>query len=109
MKMAKALAILFAMVLVIMCFNAPFVYSGEEHPWDGDGGSNGGISDGYTGPGDDSLVVDPMVKDEGTRGYDPSYPVDPEFLISMQFILWYHDVPTGVSKEENGASNGAYK
>ncbi|UCD93835.1 MAG: hypothetical protein JSU69_08675 [Candidatus Zixiibacteriota bacterium] len=55
MRVTKMLAILFAAILVVFCFNAPAVFSGvgvDGDPWDGDGGGDG---DGTGGSSRDSL------------------------------------------------------
>ena len=55
MRVTKTLAILFAAVLVVFCFNAPAVFSGagvDGDPWDGDGGGN---DDGIGGSSADTL------------------------------------------------------
>ena len=42
MKMAKIFAIMFALVLAVFCLNGPFVFGGDSHPWDEEGGGGGG-------------------------------------------------------------------
>jgi hypothetical protein len=46
MKLAKTVAILIALVMVVICFNAPAVFSGSEHPWDQEGSGGGGRTTG---------------------------------------------------------------
>ncbi len=41
MKMAKIFAIMFALVLAVFCLNGPFVFGGDAHPWDEEGGGGG--------------------------------------------------------------------
>lgn len=106
MKLAKTLAILVAMVLVVMCFNAPIVFSGEEHPWDGDGTGGDGLGGGTSDDGVDTTIVGPADNDP-LRGSNPDDPFDPGYLISIQFLIWYHDLPGYVQKDENDATSGA--
>lgn len=106
MKLAKTLAILLAMVLVVMCFNAPIVFSGEEHPWDGDGTGGGDGLGGDNSGGDlDTTLNDPL--EDPLYGSNPDNPFDPGYLISIQFLIWYHDLPGDVLKDENDATSGA--
>ena len=46
MKMAKIFAIMFMLILAVFCFNGPFAFGGDEHPWDEEGGDDGGGLDG---------------------------------------------------------------
>ncbi len=57
MKMAKIFAIMFALVLAVFCLNGPFVFGGDAHPWDEEGGGGG---DGDLLPNSDP-VPDPNV------------------------------------------------
>lgn len=96
MKITKALAILFALVLVVVCFNAPAVYSYEDHPWDEDGdGSGGGDGSGIIPDPDTTIIrtdpADPEGDPEGTDGF--GWPKGPGLWLDLQFLFWYHNVP----------------
>jgi hypothetical protein len=95
MRIAKTLAVLFALVLVVVCFNAPAVYSGEEHPWDEDG-SLLGDGEHNIGPNGDSIVTVTAVNSPGTGhsgGGVGSQNGSYRLWIAFQFIFWYRDVP----------------
>ncbi len=104
MRIAKTIVILFALVLVVMCFNAPILFSAEEHPWDGDGpgdGNDGAVVD----PPSDTTIVDPGDGDED-RGsiYDPAdFPLN-DLFFNVQFLLRFYSIP-GSPPENNGASS----
>lgn len=63
MKLTKALAINVALVMVLLCFGAPAVFSADEHPWDQEGGDNG-----IGGTGIDSTGIRPT----SNVGYNPA-------------------------------------
>jgi hypothetical protein len=92
MKVTKTLAILFAAVLVVFCFNAPAVFSGtgtDGHPWDGDGGGDGGI-DGSEG--DTVYVVDiPTRCSSVPGGGDTGLPDLASFLKIVCYSFWQLD------------------
>ena len=97
MKIAKALVILFALVLVVVCFNAPAVYSyDEDHPWDEDNGGGTDGEDGSYKPDTDSTgiirsgITDPGEDSEGT---DEIMTGDFDLWLDLQFLFWYYDLP----------------
>jgi hypothetical protein len=104
MRIAKTIAMLFALVLVVVCFNAPAIYSGEEHPWDGDGPgdpNDGSIID----PSGDTIIVNPGGGDvdhsnsdiePGTVGFD-------DLLFNVQYFLQFYSIPS--SSTNNGAAS----
>ena len=98
MKIAKAFAILLAMVLVVLCFNAPFVYSFEdEDPWDGEDNDNGGGTDGGGSQGDSTGVDDnifkPLYSGDGSGGGLNSSSDFADFMSVVCFIFWHRDLP----------------
>ena len=95
MKGTKTLALFFAMVLVVVCFNAPAVFSHEDHPWDGDGG---GIDGSVGSIGADSLHIKPQTPVKPMPGLGDSgggtLPGDPlglKVIFSLGF--YYREVP----------------
>ena len=96
MRVTKTLAIIFAVVLVVVCFNAPVVNSWEgsrDHPWDGDDGGHDDGGDGIgidtTGtPGDIFTFKVGQPDGDGDRlsGYGT-------FVTAVRLLLVYHDVP----------------
>jgi hypothetical protein len=102
MKIAKTFVSLFAMVLVVLCFNPATVFSGEGHPWDGDG--EGGQTSSGTGFTDTDAV--PTASALGDLGGGDSGGINlASFISTMQFIFWYHDVP-GSLPENSGETYG---
>ncbi len=57
MKMAKIFTIMFALVLAVFCFNGPFAFGGDEHPWDEEVGGDGGDLDGSSPDPDPSKDI----------------------------------------------------
>ena len=100
MKIAKAFAIVFAMVLVVICFNAPFVHSGSSydgHPWDGEDGGGGG-TDGGQGRDTTLLINNPDTPLRSGTGVGSLEPSDLEMVVTtLRSIFWYHDIPSGVT------------
>jgi len=103
MKIAKAFAIIFAMVVVVICFNAPFVHSGasyDGHPWDGEEDGGGG-TDGGEGKDSTLIINDPdKPLHSGTGDGDGSLDLG-TIMTVMQSIFWYHDFPSGVTSESS--------
>ena len=95
MRIAKTLALVFAVVLVVVCFNAPVVNSWEgsrDHPWDGD---DGGHDDGGDGIGIDTTVVpgDLITLKVGESGGGDNVTGYGTFVIAVRLLLVYHDMP----------------
>ena len=95
MKGTKTLALFFAVVLVVVCFNAPAVFSDEDHPWDGDGGGNNGTIGSI---GADSLHIKPQIRVEpspgwgdGRGGISPGDPLGLKVMLSLGF--YYREMP----------------
>ncbi len=110
MKIAKALVILFALVLVVVCFNTPAVYSyDEDHPWDEDNGGGTDGEDGSYKPDSDSTeivrggTIDPGDGSEGTNGIVTD---DVNLWLDLQFLLWYFDLPGKNIDNAGQNSNG---
>ncbi|MFH2035342.1 MAG: hypothetical protein ABIJ45_02980 [Candidatus Zixiibacteriota bacterium] len=88
MRMTKALALLFAMVMVVVCFNVPAICDdGDEHPWDNDG----------TGPIGSHKIVG---SDTTTTITNPITPVSGGndsviigLFLDLQFIINYQIIP----------------
>ncbi len=102
MRIAKTLAMLFALVLVVMCFNAPILFSAEEHPWDGDGpgdGSDGTIID----PTIDTTIVVPPDEEEDFSTYNPDGLNPDGLLFDLQFFFMFYSIPD-YPAENSGAS-----
>lgn len=91
MKIAKAIVMLTTLVLAYICFAAPAVIAGDEHPWDeespssfgqmiidpnGDGDDVGSSTDGFTTGNnrDDSssLLIEAIITLQKTVIYYPS-------------------------------------
>jgi hypothetical protein len=106
MRIAKTIAILIALVLVVICFNAPAIYSGEEHPWDGDGPGDG--TDGATidPANSDTTTVNPGSGDSDQNGsyYDPDDYGFSDLLFNVQYFLQFYSIPSSQSMS-NGASS----
>lgn len=98
MKIAKTLAILGAVVLVVVCFNAPAVFSGEVHPWDEDGSGGG---DGDTGdPGEDTTVVlenDTAPDDYNSYGGGTGWPGFSDLVTFIHYVITYYHLPGATS------------
>lgn len=105
MRIAKITAILFAFLLVVMCFNAPVVLSGEEHPWDGDGSGDGSGDDGAIGTDTNTTLIDPTsdIEEETSNG-DPDNPGLDDLSFGIWFLLWYYDIPD-TRMGDDGQSN----
>jgi len=105
MRIAKTLAMLFALVLVVICFNAPVLYSGEEHPWDGDGSGDGTDGSVIDSP-NDTLIIIPGADDDTEDGsiYDPDDLDITELLFNVQYFLQFYSIP-GSANENSGASS----
>ncbi|MEW5922575.1 MAG: hypothetical protein AB1746_01165 [Candidatus Zixiibacteriota bacterium] len=96
MQVTKTLAILFAVVLVVICFNAPVVNSWDggsrDHPWDGDdGGDDGGdnaIIDTTSGGGVKVLY---SLSPSGNQGGEVSGMGT--FITAIHLLFVYHDMP----------------
>jgi len=104
MKIAKTLVILSAVVLVVVCFNAPAVFSGEAHPWDedGDGGDNGGIG----GSGEDTTIVS-----EDTLVVDGFYPSGgdgwfgfSDFMTIVRYVISHYGLPITTSGRDGNVA-----
>jgi hypothetical protein len=101
MKLAKTLAILFALVMVVICFNAPAVFSGEEHPWDQEGGggrtTGGGSSTGGGLNPDTVKIGASSTKSIGPREamtkFTGSFTAYERLLVTFNFVIWYRDIP----------------
>jgi len=87
MKMAKALALMFALVLAVFCFNAPLILAGDDVPWDEEGtgklDNNGSSSKPGTGE-----------KDTTSTGSSTNAVADEvgslsTFIIDVQLVTWY--------------------
>jgi len=78
MRMAKIFAITFALFLAVFCMSGPFAFGGDEHPWDEEGGGDGGDLDGVEpDPGEDEIpvvkgfgAVTPEAQSVGSRTID---------------------------------------
>ena len=93
MKVAKTSAVFLALVMVLICFNAPTVVASDEHPWDQEGGGGSGTRGDTT-----HTVIGPLT----TNGFNPSIGgkwsksnLPLYFAISMAY--WNHDLPAAVS------------
>jgi len=95
MKLTKTLALI-ALVMVVICFNAPAVFSGDEHPWDQEGG--GGRT---TGGGLNPDTV--RTGGSPTTSYGPRETIDKftgslttyeRLMVTINFVVWYRDIPT---------------
>jgi hypothetical protein len=97
MKIAKTFAILLASVLVVICFNAPFVHSveGDGHPWDGESGDGGGGTN-SGGHGQDTTIII-FRPDAPTRSDLSPMLIRSAGLERIQsvlyFLVWYRDIP----------------
>lgn len=105
MKMAKAVALLFALVLVVVCFNSPLVLA--DHPWDEDGfGGGGDKEDGNSGSGTDPdsvIINDPnRPSDEPTDGFNDD-PSDGDLMINLQLLILFQIKPDA---GQGGGING---
>lgn len=82
MKLTKAIAINVALVMVLLCFGAPAVFSSDEHPWDQEGGDNG-----IGGTGIDSTGIRP----NSSVGYNPTDKFDLNqinyFLVIVRYSI----------------------
>ncbi len=96
MQVTKTLAILFAVVLVVICFNAPVVNSWDggtrDHPWDGDGSGDGG---------GDNIIID-TTSNGGTKVLLTISPSGNQgggvsglgtFVTAVHLLFVYHDMP----------------
>ncbi len=84
MKMAKIFAIMFALVLAVFCLNGPFVFGGDAHPWDEEGGGGGGGDLGGELPDD----PDPDPTDPNTIGIgDVTVTDGSDILTFLKFTL----------------------
>jgi hypothetical protein len=103
MKIAKAVALLFALVLVVVCFNSPLVLA--DHPWDEEGyGGGGDKEDGNSGSGTDPdsvTITDPdRPNDEPAEGFTD--PGDSDWIVNLQLFILFQIKPDA----GQGGSNG---
>ena len=104
MRIAKTMAMLFALILVVMCFNAPILFSAEEHPWDGDGPGDSGDGT-IIDPTIDSVIVVPPDEDDDYSTYDPDDFVPNDLLFNLQFLFLFYSIPN--SPVENSGASGS--
>ena len=104
MRVARNLTILFALILFVICFNAPTVFSGDEHPWDGEGvGTNPGT--GLPGIDSSKIIIrtSELTNNGGSKtpgsGWSALYNY---VLLSASFITWYRDLPHDWSLRTRG-------
>ena len=91
-KAAKTSAVLLALVVVFICFNAPATIATDEHPWDQEGGGGSGTR------GDSiKVVIGPTASYTFETKYGEVWSKVHIFLISAGPVTWIHDVPRGVS------------
>nr|MBN2278248.1 hypothetical protein [candidate division Zixibacteria bacterium] len=95
MKLTKALAIIFAMVLVVICFNAPVVFGEDEYPWDED---NDNSSGGIHGTVEDSLKYGDTFNrltaaTGGANGGNTEPYIFIQFVPILDIIIWYDNIP----------------
>jgi len=109
MKIARIMMLAFALVMVVICFNSPAVFSADEHPWDedGDGGNQGGLG----GEVDTTKILDPYERIWGTGngqnggdGMEWTTSVMAKFLINIQSLLWNYEIP-GLYNAAKNAGN----
>jgi len=93
MKIAKAVALTFALVLVVVCFHSSLVYA--DHPWDEDGtiGGGGGKPDDQ-GLDQDTIIIVIEPEDSSDEGTDGGFnnPLTPDWIMGLQFLIIYHDL-----------------
>ena len=107
MKMTKTLAIIFAVVLVVVCFNAPAVNSLDGtslgHPWDGDSGDrdDGGndLGEDTTGTTGNILLFNSVIPPNGGQNSSVGKGT---FVVAIHMLFVYHDLP-GFYSEMIGA------
>jgi hypothetical protein len=88
MKMAKTLALMFALVLAVFCFNVPLVLAGDDVPWDEEG----------SGKMDEKGIIgDPINPDRSSPSNnssdynsDESSSTTSSFFIDVQLVTWYY-------------------
>ncbi|SYZ72980.1 exported hypothetical protein [Candidatus Zixiibacteriota bacterium] len=106
MRVTRSLIILFALILFVICFNAPAVFSGDEHPWDGEGGSTHPGSTGI--PGTDSTKIIVRTSTYTSSGGNSGTPgiswaaLYSHVIIYANFITWYRDLPADWSLRTRG-------
>lgn len=83
MKMAKIFAIMFALFLAVFCFNGPFAFGGDEHPWDEEGDIDGGGLNGVNPDPDKDI---PTKTGSGTATSD-SQSDESSILTLLRFTL----------------------
>lgn len=66
MRMAKIFAITFALFLAVFCMSGPFAFGGDEHPWDEEGGGDGGDLDGVDPDPEEDEIPDVVGFGSGT-------------------------------------------
>ncbi len=91
MKMTKALALLLAIAMVVVCFNLPAICDpvsgddGDEDPWDNELITNGERLE--AAPVDTAIIID-----DPTNGAGDDL-VDPELILQLQFIINLRIIP----------------
>jgi len=80
--MAKIYMLMFMLILAVICLNGPFVFGGDSHPWDEEGGGDGGGLEGVTpDPEPDPLIPAGV-------GNNTSLPDDgSKFIIFLKFSI----------------------
>jgi hypothetical protein len=90
MKVAKTLAILIALVMVIFCFNAPADVRGDEHPWDQEGG-DGTLGGDTLHPGSGPLST--LTTGDISGGGWSKFRI---ILVNASITSWYYDLPAAI-------------
>lgn len=90
MRMAKIFAIMFALFLAVFCMSGPFAFGGDEHPWDEEGGGDGGDLDGVDPDPEEDEIPDVVGFGAGTSvgQSDGSRTIDfMRYSLFISFIL----------------------
>jgi len=102
MKLAKTLAMMFALVVAVFCFSAPLVSAGDEHPWDEEGPSSGGINS--IDPNGD--IGDGTQPTDGLNTRISASTIYHDAVILLQYTILYHELPnSGNVETESEAEN----
>jgi hypothetical protein len=93
MNIKKASLVFLALIMVIICFNAPAEVKTDEHPWDQEGGAGTGTLGDTANITGGVLNSFAEIGDTGGSGYSGK----DLLVLALGYVYYMHDVSTGVS------------
>ncbi len=104
MKVAKTSAVFLALVMVLICFNAPADVRTDEHPWDQEGGGGSGT----LGDSSKTVVTGPLTSLGLESKSGSGWTKVNLLLTAVGVAYWHHDLPAGVSILFRGVGGNGY-